>query len=260
VRPTKLAPIALFAREDADALIVRGDGTPAGLSGAAHEVLESVFTIGAATGHADEAGRLVASLRSRLDRVAWAVADRSRPRVAVVEWTDPPFTAGHWVPDLVTAAGGRPVIGRRGRPSVATSWPEIARAEPDLVVIAPCGYRLDAAARLAAGAITADGFPADVPVWAIDADWVVVRPGPRLVDGVEALAGMLHPDAVAGVVGDADRNDPLAARERHRAGRVRPDPLELRRQALVDRVEEREPGSKQQPRPFKLILLGEQRR
>jgi iron complex transport system substrate-binding protein len=135
-------------------------------------------------------------LRSRLDRVAQAVAGMPRPRVAMVEWTDPPFTAGHWVPDLVTAAGGQPVIGTPGRPSVATTWPEIAGTRPDLVVIAPCGYRLDAAAALAAEAIAADGFPADVPVWAIDADWVVVRPGPRLVDGVEALAGILHQDAV----------------------------------------------------------------
>jgi iron complex transport system substrate-binding protein len=164
--------------------------------GSLDEVVQSIHTIGTAVGYADQAESVVASLRSRLDRVAQAVAGMPRPRVAMVEWTDPPFTAGHWVPDLVTAAGGQPVIGTPGRPSVATTWPEIAGTRPDLVVIAPCGYRLDAAAALAAETIAADGFPADVPVWAIDADWVVVRPGPRLVDGVEALAGILHQDAV----------------------------------------------------------------
>jgi iron complex transport system substrate-binding protein len=164
--------------------------------GSLDEVIESILVIGNATNHVDDATRLVASLRARLAHVADAVAEGPRPRVAVVEWTDPPFTAGHWVPDLVTAAGGVPVIGTPRRPSVATTWREIGEAGPDVVLIAPCGYRLDGAVRLAEEAIAADGFPADVPVWAVDADWVVVRPGPRLVDGVEALAGILHPDVM----------------------------------------------------------------
>jgi iron complex transport system substrate-binding protein len=118
----------------------------------------------------------------------------------VVEWVDPPFTAGHWVPDLVTAAGGRPVAlsaaGRPGAPSVQTTWAGIAAEAPDLVVVAPCGYHLDGAAeqaRSVAGALT--GALARVPVWAIDADGIVVRPGPRLVNGVEALATVIHPGA-----------------------------------------------------------------
>jgi iron complex transport system substrate-binding protein len=164
--------------------------------GTLDDVLDSIVTIGAATQHRDEATTLVAALRARLDTVAAAVAGRARPCVAVMEWTDPPFTAGHWVPDLVTAAGGRSVVGTPGSPSVATTWRQVAAAAPDVVVIAPCGYRLDGARRLAEEAVAADGFPCDVPVWAIDADWVMVRPGPRLVDGVEALAGVLHPGAV----------------------------------------------------------------
>jgi iron complex transport system substrate-binding protein len=164
--------------------------------GSLEEVLQSITTIGVATGRHDAAARLTAALRARLDRVAEAVAPRPQARVAIVEWTDPPFTAGHWVPDLVTAAGGLPVIGTPRRPSVATTWGAIAQARPDVVVIAPCGYRLDGAAELAREALTSAGFPDDVPVWAVDADWIIVRPGPRLVDGVEALAGILHPSVM----------------------------------------------------------------
>ena len=126
------------------------------------------------------------------------VAGLRPPRVAVVEWVDPPFSAGHWVPDLVTAAGGEAVAARPGAPSVQTSWADIAAAGPDLVVVAPCGFHLEGAveqARLVTGALAAEGL-ADVPVWAIDADGIVVRPGPRLVNGVEALAAILYPQAV----------------------------------------------------------------
>jgi iron complex transport system substrate-binding protein len=157
------------------------------------EVLESIVTVGRRTGVAERAGRLAGGLRGRLAQVAGQVAGRPRPRVAVAEWVDPPFTAGHWVPDLVRAAGGLPVAGRAGRPSVQTTWAEMAAAEPDLVVVAPCGYHLDGAAEQAAAAAAA--LPG-VPVWAIDADGIVVRPGPRLVTGVEALAAVLHPGAV----------------------------------------------------------------
>jgi iron complex transport system substrate-binding protein len=123
---------------------------------------------------------------------------QGRPRMVVVEWVDPPFSAGHWVPDLVTAAGGEAVAARPGARSVQTSWADIAAAGPDLVVVAPCGFHLAGAveqARLVAGALAAEGL-ADVPVWAIDANGIVVRPGPRLVNGVEALAAILHPQAV----------------------------------------------------------------
>ena len=158
------------------------------------QVLGSILAVGQATAVADRAGRLVAGLRTRLAAVASRVAGRPRPKVAVVEWVDPPFTAGHWVPDLVTAAGGTPVAAFPGEPSVATSWAEIANTAPELVVVAPCGYHLDGAAdqaRLAAQALPG------LRVWAIDADGIVVRPGPRLVTGVEALAALLHPAAAA---------------------------------------------------------------
>jgi len=156
------------------------------------EVLDSILAVGTRAGVPDRAEDLIASLRDRLDRTAARVAGRRRPRAAVIEWVDPPFTAGHWIPDLVTAAGGEPAAARPGRPSVPSSWDAIAAAAPDLIIVAPCGYHLDGAVEQAQAAARA--LP-DLPVWAIDADGIVVRPGPRLVDGVEAIASVLHPDA-----------------------------------------------------------------
>ena len=157
------------------------------------EVLGSILEVGRRTGVPDRAARLVDELRARLTRVSAAVAGRRRPRIAVVEWVDPPFTAGHWIPDLVSAAGAQPVAAQPGVPSVATSWAAIAAAAPELVVVAPCGYHLPGAIEQAQSA--AQALPG-LPVWAIDADGIVVRPGPRLVDGVEAIASIVHPGAV----------------------------------------------------------------
>ncbi|HXC85075.1 MAG TPA: ABC transporter substrate-binding protein [Trebonia sp.] len=158
------------------------------------DVLATILTVGQRTGTQPQAEHLVAALRRRLAAIAVRVAGRHRPRTAVVEWVDPPFTAGHWVPDLVTAAGGQPVAARAGRPSVQTSWDQIAATRPEVVVVAPCGFHLDAAA--AQAELVARQLPG-IPVWAIDADGIIVRPGPRLVEGVEALAAILHPQELA---------------------------------------------------------------
>ena len=155
------------------------------------DVLATILTVGNHAGAKPQAERLVAALRLRLAAVADRVAGRRRPAVAVIEWTDPPFTAGHWVPDLVTAAGGHPVAASAGGRSEQASWQQIAAARPEIVVVAPCGFGLDAAA--AQAELVARELPG-LPVWAIDADGLVVRPGPRLVDGVEALAAIFHPD------------------------------------------------------------------
>jgi iron complex transport system substrate-binding protein len=157
------------------------------------EVLDSILAVGQRTGVPERATRLVGELRARLARTAAAVAGRPRPKVAVIEWVDPPFTAGHWIPDLVSAAGGQPVAARPGAPSVPVSWADIAATAPELIVVAPCGYHLPGAVEQAGAA--AQALPG-VPVWAIDADGIVVRPGPRLIDGVEAFVSILHPDAV----------------------------------------------------------------
>jgi iron complex transport system substrate-binding protein len=157
------------------------------------EVLDTIQAVGDRAGVPDRAGALLTRLRSRLADVARAVAGRPRPRVAVVEWVDPPFTAGHWIPDLVRAAGGEPVAARPGARSAATSWSEFVDAAPDVVLVTPCGY--DVAGAAAQAMTVAPKFP-DAAVWALDANGIIVRPGPRLVDGVEAIASILHPDAV----------------------------------------------------------------
>jgi iron complex transport system substrate-binding protein len=157
------------------------------------EVLATIDAVGAAAGVPDRSAALVAALRARLARVAAAVADRPRPRVAVVEWVDPPFTAGHWVPDLVTAAGGEPVAARPGERSTQTTYAALAAPAPEVVLVTPCGFHLDGSVRQARAVVP--HFPG-AAVWAVDGDGLVVRPGPRLVDGVEAIAAILHPDAV----------------------------------------------------------------
>jgi iron complex transport system substrate-binding protein len=157
------------------------------------DVLAAIISIGERIGAPAAAESLVGGLRARLDAVETAVGGRPRPRVLVLEWTDPPFLAGHWVPELVRRAGGEPVGGVDGGRSVAAGWDEVAALPADVVLVAPCGYGLDAAAEQAAA--VRERFPA-AAVLAVDADSYVVRPGPRLVDGIEAIAWALHPDAV----------------------------------------------------------------
>ncbi|MGO8860388.1 MAG: ABC transporter substrate-binding protein [Acidimicrobiales bacterium] len=176
------------------------------------EVLRSIEVIGRATATEERASELVRSLRGRLDRIARAVASRHRPRMAVLEWTDPPFSSGHWVPDMVAAAGAVPVLGEPGARSERIEWSTVIAEHPDLVVVAPCGYRLEGAIELAEQVAGAGALPADVPVWAVDADAAFVRPGPRVVDGVETLAHIAHPDAVGALAGMSARVSGPSAR------------------------------------------------
>jgi iron complex transport system substrate-binding protein len=163
------------------------------------EVIDSVLTLGEATGHVTEAAALVGSLRERLEQVHGEVARASTersspaPRVLLLEWTDPPFAPGHWVPEMVTLAGGVPTVGAAGEKSVRVTWEQALADSPDVVVCAPCGYGLDGAADLAQAVIDSGVLPVGVPVWAVDANASFARPGPRLVDGVESLAHILDP-------------------------------------------------------------------
>ena len=155
------------------------------------EVLGSIGILGAATGHDTEAERLVSTLRARLTRVREQVAARSTetaPRVLLLEWTDPPFAPGHWVPEMVTVAGGVPTIGVAGEKSVRVSWEQALAAPPDVVVGAPCGYDLHGSVALARDLVASGVLPERTQVWAVDANASFARPGPRLVDGVETLA------------------------------------------------------------------------
>ncbi|WP_129667692.1 ABC transporter substrate-binding protein [Phytoactinopolyspora endophytica] len=157
------------------------------------EVLDSIVTIGAAVGSRVRAERLVTELSVRLDAVRSKVAAERQVPALILEWTDPPFAPGHWVPDMVEAAGGRSVLGQSGARSYRISWDDVATAGVEAVVSAPCGFGLDESARLTGE--VADLTPQGVPLWAVDANASFARPGPRLVDGVEALAGIFHPAA-----------------------------------------------------------------
>jgi iron complex transport system substrate-binding protein len=160
------------------------------------EVLDSVLSLGCSSGRTDAAEQLVAELRGRLAAVDRAVAGMRRQRTLVLEWTDPPFAPGHWVPEMVERGGGLSVLGTAGDKSFRTTWEAVAAAEPEVVIVAPCGYHLDGAADLATDLVARDVLPAGIPVWAVDANASFARPGPRLVDGIEALAAILHPGAL----------------------------------------------------------------
>lgn len=168
------------------------------------EVLGSIEHLGRVTGREARAAEIVAGARERLAAVATAVTRHARPRMAVIEWTEPLFCAGHWVPDLVEAAGACSVIGSAGRRSHAISASDLAAAAPEIVVVAPCGYGLQAAFELATQLLGTGALPRTAELWAVDADAMFVRPGPRLIDGVEALAAIAHPGALP--------LDPAAAR------------------------------------------------
>ena len=170
------------------------------------DVFQNILDVGTAIGRDDQAVALVADLRGRVDRVAVRVAGAARRRVFVLEWPDPPFVAGHWVPELVAMAGGEAVLARPGERSVPTTWAEIEACEPDVVVVSSCGF--DVAGSAAHAEQVMDSLPVGCEVWAIDANGLVVRPGPRLVDGVETLAELLH------AVPSPDGASPLGNRAR----------------------------------------------
>jgi iron complex transport system substrate-binding protein len=157
------------------------------------EVFSSILTLGDATGRVAQARELVAAQRARLAAVRQRVAERPRPRVMLLEWTDPPFAPGHWVPEMIEAAGGEPLLGTAGSTSLRTTWEAVRAAAPDVVVAAPCGYDLAGATALAGELVASGVLPAGVPVHPVDANAAWARPGTRLVDGVEELAALLHP-------------------------------------------------------------------
>jgi iron complex transport system substrate-binding protein len=157
------------------------------------EVLDCVLRVGAVTGTESTATSLVDGLRARLRAVSDGVAGKERPRTFALEWSDPPFNGGHWVPEMIELAGGEPVLASRGTPSVRVSWDQIVSASPQVVVFMPCGYDLDGAVA-EAGSLLDRPEISDAAFFAVDASSYFSRPGPRLVDGVEILASALHPE------------------------------------------------------------------
>lgn len=161
------------------------------------EVLADVPRLAEAAGVPEAGAALVERAGARIDAVTDAVAGASRrPRVAALEWLDPVFAGGHWVPQMIELAGGEDALGMAGERSRTVEWSEVAGSAPDVVVSMPCGYGTERAAQetLAQGerlrALRAT-------VAAVDASSYFSRPGPRLVDGIELLAHLLHPDRVA---------------------------------------------------------------
>ncbi len=151
------------------------------------EVIDTITTIGAAIDAADEARALTTELFARL-RAAQTEGAAGR-RAFILEWPDPPFLAGHWVPDLITAAGAEAVLASAGERSVETTWEAISAADPEVVIVAPCGFGLDDAVSMAAEALSL--LPPSAEVWAIDANGYTVRPGPRLIDAVTQIGRAL---------------------------------------------------------------------
>jgi iron complex transport system substrate-binding protein len=160
------------------------------------ETHTDVLTLARATGRDQQGSGLVADAVARIARARVAVRSQQRPRVAALEWLDPVYVAGHWTPELIELAGGEDVLGAAGEPSRTVTWDAVADAEPEVVIVMPCGYDAARAHMEAAGyADQLAGVGANRIV-AVDASAYFSRPGPRLTDGVELLAHILHPQLV----------------------------------------------------------------
>src|SRR6266403_611289 len=157
------------------------------------EISENILAIGDATGRNEAARQLVEESCDRIHRVVAAVADASRRCVTFLEWTEPLFCGGHWVPEMVTAAGGEDPLGQPGADSQRITWDDVAASSPEMSIVAPCGYGLKEAIEVARRLprIT------DAEVYAVDANAYFARPGPRVAEGVELLAHLFHPDRIA---------------------------------------------------------------
>jgi iron complex transport system substrate-binding protein len=166
------------------------------------DIMDSIIQVGSATGRQGQAADVVATLQARIDNVRGAVKDVARPRVLAIEWLEPPFAPGHWVPEMIELAGGTSLIGSAGAHSTETTWDALAGLDPDVLILMPCGYGLDAT--------KADADRAREPLlrvapraigqgraFVVDGSAYFNRSGPRFVTGIEILAGLLHPDRFA---------------------------------------------------------------
>ena len=162
-------------------------------------IFADVQTIAAATHVTERGEQLIAILQARLEKVKQRVQGRPRPRVFGLEWLDPPFAAGHWVPEMIALAGGEEVLGRAGEKSFRVTWDQIFAAQPEVILLMPCGYSQEAAQQ------EWDALPKPVGwerlpavqmghVYPLDANSYCSRPAPRVVDGIEQLAQLFHPD------------------------------------------------------------------
>jgi iron complex transport system substrate-binding protein len=162
------------------------------------EIEDNLLDVGRAIGRRQEADALLRSNEERLARVRTAVNNAPCRRVVFLEWTDPLFCGGHWVPEMVSLAGGEDPLGRPGEDSVRMDWEDVVNARPAIIIVSPCGYRLERAVELAGQLRRVPG----AEVYAVDANAYFARPGPRVVEGVELLGHLFHPDLVSWQHGD----------------------------------------------------------
>jgi iron complex transport system substrate-binding protein len=200
----QLCPVCAVATEVVESAVRRLPRCPEVLSldpVTVADVFADIIRLGAAIGRGAAAAALADSLASRLAAVRRSVAGRARPRVLALEWLDPPFGAGHWVPEMIAAAGGSDALGTApGARSVRLGWEAVRAARAEVIVAMPCGYDEDGSRRQVA-------LIAEHPVWrdlpavragrvhGVDANGCFSRPGPRLIDGIERLAELFHPEA-----------------------------------------------------------------
>jgi iron complex transport system substrate-binding protein len=201
-----LCSVCAVSYEDVRAIAEELDSRPRVISldpQTVGEVIGDARTLAQATDRTGAAVELVREASRRIDRVRLAVRGARRPRVVALEWLDPPFAAGHWTPQLIVYAGGEDVLGFPGEPAEERSWEEVRASQPDVVIVMPCGYdaqisyreaemHRDELAALGAGEVVA-----------VDAASYFSRPGPRIVDGLELLAHILHPERVPTARGEA---------------------------------------------------------
>jgi iron complex transport system substrate-binding protein len=177
------------------------------------EMLEDVIRLGEATGLEAQAHDMRGDLEGRLATIRAAVSGANLPRVIALEWLDPPYVGGHWIPEMISIAGGEDVAGPPGLKSPEVQWGALSGLNPDVVIAMPCGWYVDESHAQAIehwGRIATLGAGR---VFAVDAASTFSRPGPRLVDGVELLGHILHPDLVdpPGNIGFAEVRAPTNA-------------------------------------------------
>ncbi len=191
--------VCAVSYEDVVAVAARLPGRPRVLQqdpSSLAEVLEDAVRLGAAAGTEERGVELRRGLEGRLGAVRAAVADLPRPRVLALEWLEPPFLGGHWIPEMIEIAGGEDVAGRAGEKSPQVEWETLRGLDPEVVVSMPCGWYLEESRAQALRHRERLAALGAGRVFAVDAASTFSRPGPRLVDGVELLAHLLHPDRV----------------------------------------------------------------
>ncbi|MBA2688776.1 MAG: cobalamin-binding protein [Gemmatimonadaceae bacterium] len=156
------------------------------------DIEENILQVGEASGYRANAEGIIKSNRARIADVQAAVSAERVRRVVFLEWTEPLFSAGHWVPEMIELAGGHDPLGKPGTDSVRMTWEEVRGANPEIIIVSPCGYRLDQSRELAAAL---DKIPG-AKVFAVDANAYFARPGPRIAEAIELLAHLFHPERV----------------------------------------------------------------